>query len=175
MLEKIEGVRRRRWQRMKWLDGITDSMDMSLSKLQELVMDRKAWCAAVYGVTKNRTQPSSWTELNNGKLIEPDGRFVVSATVSFEPPGGAISHRIWDLPEHSQYVYCWSLEGAFMLHSWMQWSVTERKENFHLDLYLFKTTDQDFPGVPGDKNLPTNAGNTGLIPGPGRFHKPLSN
>ena len=69
MLGKIEGRRRRGQQRMRWLDSITDSMDMGLGELQELVMDRESWRTAVYWVTKSHTQPSDWTELTHSKSL----------------------------------------------------------------------------------------------------------
>ena len=97
MLRKIEGGRRRGRQRIRWLDGITDSMDMSLGELQELVIDREAWHAAIHGVTKSRTWLSDWTELNWG-VLSPHERSALwpssEALVHWPPSTGLLPRPV---------------------------------------------------------------------------------
>ena len=100
---KIEGRRRRGRQRMGWLDGITDSMDMSLGRLRELVMDREAWRAAVHGVTKSRTRLSEWTELNWERRIPAWNSFeLLLNSADLEQSSGVMTSRS---PSQTRAIY----------------------------------------------------------------------
>ena len=134
MLGKIQGSRRG-WQRKRWVDGITDTVDMGLGGLWELVMDRVAWRAAVHGVTNSQTQLSDWTELILTKCLvicfwsrSDSWHFLNFSFLSLDSYSSTLILG-FSLPEQRVYIhidskYAWSVSGIFyFLSQWRKWSI----------------------------------------------------
>ena len=116
MLGKTKSRRRRGWQRMRWLDGITNSMDMSLSKLQEMVKDREVWHAAVHGVTKCQTGPSNWTKQQQNINVSVKGTHLKRPWCSERlNVGGEGDNRGWDgwMASLTRWTWVWVNSGSW--------------------------------------------------------------
>ena len=131
MLGKIEVRRRRGQQRMRWLYGITNLMNMSLGKLQELVMDREAWCAAVHGVTKSWTRLSNWTELRRRKTLKDGGcgLWNMGRSAGCLEIACVWKASLWEiqngcsLPYQSRCAGVWDDTRASVNKNWIRWRI----------------------------------------------------